>query len=155
MASLEAGEQAGGQTIGRLSAALLVRTTDGAWQDIDLRVDGAADPVQDLRRLMEQHYALQAIIRAEHQAKKGARAEARASISEALRRSHGWDRIWRRAARLAMTMGDRDGALDYLGVFLSINPVWARAEMSDEVYRPLREGALFRAWMGVRDGPGH
>src|SRR3954468_11056709 len=42
MASLEAGEKAGGQTIGRLSAALIVRTTQGVWQDIDLRVDGAA-----------------------------------------------------------------------------------------------------------------
>ena len=146
MAALEAGQAAGGQTIGKRSAALLVRTTQGEWQDIDLRVDGAAEPIEDLRHLMEQHYALQAIIRAEHQAKKGANADARASISEALRRSCGWDRIWRRAARLAMTMGDTNGALDYLGVFFSINPVWARIEIKDDVYAPLRDNALFKSW---------
>jgi uncharacterized Ntn-hydrolase superfamily protein len=146
MNSLEAGQEAGGQTIGKMSAALLVRTTEGAWQDIDLRVDGAATPIADLRRLMEQHYALQAIIRAEHQANKGAKADARASISEALRRSHQWDRIWRRAARLAMSMGDYDSALDYLGVFLSINPVWARTELQESIYQPLRQRAVFRSW---------
>jgi uncharacterized Ntn-hydrolase superfamily protein len=150
MASLEAGQAAGGQTIGRLSAALIVRTTEGTWQDIDLRVDGADDPIKDLRRLMEQHYALQAIIRAEHQARKGSRDGARVSISEALRRSHGWDRIWRRAARLAMTIGDNDSAIDYLGVFLSINPVWARTELQDPLYQPLHDNVLFKSWAGGR-----
>jgi uncharacterized Ntn-hydrolase superfamily protein len=146
MASLEAGQAAGGQTIGRLSAALLVRTTEGSWQDIDLRVDGAAEPIVDLRRLMEQHYALQAIIRAEHQATNGATRDARSSISEALRRSCGWDRIWRRAARLAMTLGDKESALDYLGVFLAINPAWARIELQDGIYAPLHDNTLFRSW---------
>ncbi|MFZ6769019.1 DUF1028 domain-containing protein [Undibacterium sp. Di26W] len=146
MASLEAGEKAGGQTTGKLSAALLVKTTEGAWQDIDLRVDGAPEPVKDLRRLLEQHYALQAIIRAEHQAKKGAIDDAHTSISEALHRCYGWDRIWRRAARLAMTMGDKDRALDYLSVFLSINPVWGRMELRDSIYQPLHTNALFRSW---------
>jgi uncharacterized Ntn-hydrolase superfamily protein len=150
MTSLEAGQDAGGQTIGRFSAALIVRTSAGAWQDVDLRVDGAAEPIKDLRRLVEQHYALDAIIRAEHQVRKGARADAHASIAEALRRSHGWDRIWRRAARLAITMGDGDRALDYLGVFLSINPVWARAELQDSIYQPLRDNALFKSWKGDR-----
>jgi uncharacterized Ntn-hydrolase superfamily protein len=134
---------------------LIVRTTQDVWQDIDLRVDGATDPIKDLRRLMEQHYALQSIIRAERQAKQGARADARASISEALRRSQGWDRIWRRAARLAMTTGDSDSARDYLGVFLSINPVWATAEMKDDLYRPLRDDALFKSWTIGRSLPAH
>lgn len=146
MTALEAGEAAGGQTIGRYSAALLVRTTEGSWQDVDLRVDGAADPVKDLRRLVEQHYALQAIIRAERQLRQGAVGAARTSISEALHRSHGWDRIWRRAARLAMAMGDKDSALDYLGTLLSINPVWGRLELKDEIYQPLQANPLFKAW---------
>jgi uncharacterized Ntn-hydrolase superfamily protein len=46
MASLEAGQPAGAQTIGKLSAALLVRTIEGSWQDIDLRVDGTAEPIE-------------------------------------------------------------------------------------------------------------
>jgi hypothetical protein len=63
--------------------------------------------------------------------RKRANAEARASISEALRRSYGWERIWRRAARLAMTMGDQNGALDDLGGLFSIHPVWTRLEVRD------------------------
>ena len=146
MAALEAGQAAGGQTIGMMSAALVLRTPEGAWQDIDLRVDGAAMPIDDLHRLLEQHYALQSIIRAEHRAQAGDKAGARMSIAEALHRSYGWDRIWRRAARLAMQMGDTDRALDYLGVFVSINPVWAKLELDDDIYRPLRGNSLFDAW---------
>lgn len=146
MAALEAGESAGGQRTGKLSAALLVRTVDGDWQDIDLRVDAAAEPVKDLRRLMERHYALQSMLRAERQLRKGLRAEARMSLSEALRRSQGWDRIWRRAARLAMAMDDQAATLDYLGVLLSLNPAWAHIEMQDSLYAPLRDNPLFMAW---------
>ncbi len=146
MASLEAGQDAGGQTIGKMSAALLVRTTSGNWQDVDLRVDGATEPIKSLRQLLEQHYALQAIIRAEQQARQGTMGPARAAIAEALHRSGGWDRIWRRAARLAMSMGDKDSALTYLGVFVSINPAWGRIELQDAIYDPLRGNALFESW---------
>lgn len=146
LAALEAGQQAGGQSIGQMSAALLVRTPDGAWQDVDLRVDGAAEPIKDLRRLLDQRFAHGAMLRAERAAKKGARTEADAAISQALRLAHGWDRIWRRAARLAMAMGERERALDCLGVFVSINPSWAREEMRDALYRPLRENASFESW---------
>jgi uncharacterized Ntn-hydrolase superfamily protein len=146
MAALEAGENAGGQSTGKLSAALLVRTVDGDWQDIDLRVDAAAEPVKDLRRLMERHYALQAMVRAERQLRQGRKTEARLSVSEALRRSQGWDRIWRRAARLAMAMDDHAAALDYLGVLLSLNPAWAHIEMQDNLYAPLRDNPLFKSW---------
>jgi len=146
MAALEAGQDAGGQTTGKLSAALIVRAPQGDWQDIDLRVDASAEPLRDLRQLLERRYALDAIIRAERQAKKGASTDARASLSEALRRSYGWDRIWRRGARLAMTLGDADRAMDCLGVFVSINPAWAETELRDDIYRPLRERPLFQTW---------
>ena len=146
IASLEAGQAAGGQTTGRRSAALLVRTREGDWQDVDLRVDAAAEPIADLRRLYDQHEALQAIIRAERFARRGKPAEARTAIADALGRAHGWDRIWRRAARLAMTMDERDRARDYLAVFRSINPVWARIEVDDPLYRPLHADPLFERW---------
>jgi uncharacterized Ntn-hydrolase superfamily protein len=147
MASLEAGQAAGGQSIGKMSAALLVRTTDGGWQDIDLRVDGAAEPIEDLRRLLDQHDAWQLIIRAEHEAHDGNNDAARASMAEALRLSHRWDRVWRRAARLAISMGDKQLALDDLGVFVSINPTWARSELKDDIYRPLHDSVQFQAWL--------
>lgn len=146
MASLEAGQQAGGQATGRFSAALLVRTPEGAWQDIDLRVDGSPDPIKDLHRLMDQYYAHQAIIKAERLAGRGRIAEAKLSLAEALHRSWNWDRIWRRAARLAMQLGDEEAALDYLGVFATANPAWAKEELKDPIYRPLRGNTLFETW---------
>jgi uncharacterized Ntn-hydrolase superfamily protein len=146
MSALEAGQRAGGQTIGKMSAALLIRTPEGAWQDIDLRVDGSNDPIGDLRRLLDQHFAWQAIIRAEHLTRQGKPDEARLAIADALHRSHQWDRIWLRAARLSMQMGDHDRALDCLGVFISINPAWAREELQDTIYKPLYGNPLFMSW---------
>lgn len=146
MASLEAGQAAGGQRSGQRSAALLVRTRAGAWQDVDLRVDAAAEPIADLRRLLDQRDALQAIIRAERLAGQARPGEARAAIAEALGRAHGWDRIWRRAGRLALSMGERERALDYLAVFHSANPVWARSELDDPLYQPLHGDPLFENW---------
>jgi uncharacterized Ntn-hydrolase superfamily protein len=146
MAALEAGQQAGGQTIGRMSAAILIRTSEGDWQDIDLRVDGAPEPIHDLRRLLEQHFALQAIIRAERFAKQERRDDARMAIADALHRSYQWDRIWLRAARLSMQMGDADRTLDCLGVLMTINPVWAQQELQDPLYEPLRTNSLFMSW---------
>ena len=146
MRALEAGESAGGQSTGRMSAALLVKTVEGGWQDVDLRVDGAAEPVRDLRRLTDQHHALQAIARAERDVRAGRKADARAAIKTALALSHRWDRIWRRAARLAMTMGDNDSALEYLGVLRTVNPPWALMEIEDQLYRPLHANPLFASW---------
>ena len=48
--ALEAGQDAGGDKRGRQSAALRVWTTE-TWPAIDLRVDDAADPLAELRRL--------------------------------------------------------------------------------------------------------
>lgn len=146
MTALEAGQDAGGQRIGKLSAALLVRTPDGDFQDFDLRVDAAAEPITELRHLLDRRYAHQAMLSAERYAAKGQAAEANAALAEALRRSWQWDRIWRRAARLAMTLGQPDRALDYLDVFASINPVWAKQEMQDALYQPLRTNPRFVAW---------
>ncbi|SDY85347.1 Uncharacterized conserved protein, Ntn-hydrolase superfamily [Lysobacter sp. yr284] len=157
MAALRAGQRAGGQRIGAMSAALRVATVAGGFQDIDLRVDGAADPVADLARLDDQFHAHQAMLGAERAARRGDAAAARAQRSEALRLSHQWDRIWRRAARLAMQLGEDERALEYLGVFASANPVWAREEVDDALYVPLRQRPQFvrlREGLGARGAGG-
>jgi uncharacterized Ntn-hydrolase superfamily protein len=53
VAALEAGQAAGGDRRGRISAALLV-AREGAWPWIDVRVDSHPDPVTDLRRIFEE-----------------------------------------------------------------------------------------------------
>ncbi|WP_425489772.1 DUF1028 domain-containing protein [Hymenobacter citatus] len=62
LAALDAAQAAGGDIRGRQSAALLVvrgTATEGPWADrlIDLRVDDAAEPLQELRRLLNLHRA--------------------------------------------------------------------------------------------------
>ena len=116
------------------------------FQDIDLRVDGAADPIADLQRLADQFQAHQVMLRAERAARRGDAAQARAATSEALRLSHQWDRIWRRAARLAIQAGDAERARDYLAVFVSANRIWAARELDDPLYAPLHGDAVFEQW---------
>jgi uncharacterized Ntn-hydrolase superfamily protein len=53
VSALEAGQAAGGDRRGRISASLLVAKS-GAWPWIDVRVDSHPDPVTDLRRIYEE-----------------------------------------------------------------------------------------------------
>jgi uncharacterized Ntn-hydrolase superfamily protein len=53
MSALEAGQAAGGDRRGRISAAMLVGK-EGAWPWIDVRVDSHPDPVAELRRVFEE-----------------------------------------------------------------------------------------------------
>ncbi|MFT7773419.1 DUF1028 domain-containing protein [Roseateles sp.] len=137
MAALEAGRDAGGQKIGTMSAALLVRTPQGNWNDVDLRVDAAPDPVPALRNLLNLRQAHSAVLFAERQQRNHKLPEARTAIAEAMRLGKDWDRIWRRIARLSMTMGDQELALRALASFARLNPAWASTEVRDDIYRPL------------------
>ncbi len=51
MAAMEAGEAAGGDRRGKQSAAMVMITTED-FPDLDLRVDDAAEPLVELRRLL-------------------------------------------------------------------------------------------------------
>ncbi|HTE72171.1 MAG TPA: DUF1028 domain-containing protein [Actinomycetes bacterium] len=59
LATLAAGDQAGGDRRGRQSAALVVVRPDGGYggddTEVDLRVDDHPSPVSELRRLLELH----------------------------------------------------------------------------------------------------
>jgi uncharacterized Ntn-hydrolase superfamily protein len=57
LAALEAGQRAGGDKRGRVSAALLV-VRDEEYPHIDLRVDEHVDPVAELRRVYDIYTAL-------------------------------------------------------------------------------------------------
>jgi len=52
MAAMEAGQKAGGDKRGKISAAILV-ATDSLHPYVNLRVDDSADPVGDLRKLYD------------------------------------------------------------------------------------------------------
>ncbi|NYF19287.1 putative Ntn-hydrolase superfamily protein [Xanthomonas sp. JAI131] len=144
LAALAAGQRAGGQTTGKMSAALLVRTQEGGFQDIDLRIDAAADPVPALRHLLDLHQANSAMVRAERAQRRGKREQARIALHEAIRLGADWDRVWRRAARLQMALGDSNGALQALAAFAHLNPTWAQLEMQDPLYTALPADQLPR-----------
>lgn len=137
LAALEAGQAAGGQSIGKLSAALVVRTRDGFPLDLDYRVDASTQPLPDLRALVERHHAWQAVIRADRAARKGDTAGARKALAEAAQLAYGWDRVWRRAARVALVLGDAAAVRDYLARMAAANPVWGRQEAADPAYSDL------------------
>jgi uncharacterized Ntn-hydrolase superfamily protein len=106
IAALAAGEAAGGQTTGRMSAAIVVRTRAGGFADLDLRVDAA----------------------------------------DQLRLGAGWDRIWRRAARLEIQIGDTSAALQALAGLMHVNPVWGKLELDDPIYRALWTQPIVQRW---------
>jgi uncharacterized Ntn-hydrolase superfamily protein len=124
MAALIAGQRAGGQSTGSLSAALLVRTPPGGFQDVDLRVDAASAPVEELARLADLRLAHEVMLRAERLTGGGKAAEAERDVTEALRLAPEWDRIWLRAARIERRLRNSRRACEYVDRFVALNSAW-------------------------------
>jgi len=57
------------------------------------------------------------MVRAERAQRQGKAKQARVALNVALRADADWDRIWRRAARLQMALGDSNGARQALAAF--------------------------------------
>lgn len=144
MAALEAGEAAGGQANGRLSAALLVRTTEGGWQDVDLRVDASATPLGDLRKLLGMRRANDALVRAERAWRHGDKVGAGQQLAQAAALAPAWDRVWRRISRLRLKMGESAQAKAAFAAFADLNPAWAGIEREDPFYGPIVESKTDR-----------
>lgn len=145
LAALEAGQAAGGQAIGVMSAAVLVRTPERGFQDVDLRIDASPDPIADLRALLNLRRAHEAMLVAERAVRVGGLSEARAAADSALRLGARWDRIRRRAARLFAGMGEGSAAIDQLAALAELNPQWAHLEVRDPLYDSIRSNVRFNA----------
>ncbi|HEV7610199.1 MAG TPA: DUF1028 domain-containing protein [Steroidobacteraceae bacterium] len=137
LAALEAGQAAGGQTIGAMSAVLLVRTPAGGFADTDLRVDAAPEPVKALRHLFDLRLAHAVMLDAERAAHEGRRRDAFDGLETAMRLGDSWDRIVRRGVRLSIELGERERALRLFARFAALNPRWASIERTDDFYAPL------------------
>ena len=110
--ALEAGKKAGGQTIGEMSAALIVRTDEGWPIDIDLRVDAHTTPVKELRRLLDLRNAHQLIIAAERNARRKNFDRSEKILVKAVKLGWTWDRILRRAARLSVALNQSEKSIE-------------------------------------------
>ena len=144
--ALEAGDAAGGQTTGRESAALLVKTAAGYPIDVDLRVDHSSDPVKDLRTAYNIQAARQQVIQAKVAAQQNNPERARALLIGAVARTNA-PRVCIQAARVALRIQDNELALQYLSMAFSQSVVWAREEIGSGRYAELGANPLFHRWV--------
>ncbi|HET6309474.1 MAG TPA: DUF1028 domain-containing protein [Candidatus Nitrosotalea sp.] len=129
MAALEAAEAEGGDIRGKQSAAMLVVSgtpTGRSWEDrtIDLRVEDAAEPLPELRRLLRIKRAVQTVAEADRLALTGDKPGAAKKRREGLALAPEMIelRFW-----TGLTMaeaGDVDGAITLLDEVVRKDPRW-------------------------------
>ncbi len=142
MAALEAGEAAGGDTRGMQAAGIYVvkpidgdRTTD-KW--VDIRVDDAADPYKELRRLLNISLAPRHAERAEALKGEGRTAEAIAALEQALDLyPHRDSYLFTLAEWYAEAGRDRD-ALNSLRAAIRIRDIWREEARTSDAFSDLR-----------------
>ncbi|MGH9230689.1 MAG: DUF1028 domain-containing protein, partial [Acidimicrobiales bacterium] len=129
LAALDAGEAAGGDARGRMSAALLVVEGNrpqqpGGGTVVDLRVDRSQDPLGELARLLDAADAFTDYDRATDQLFGGDPAAALGTIDRALEMLPGEEnlRLVRAAALLAS--GASDDGLAELRALVADRPTW-------------------------------
>ncbi len=129
MAALEAAEAEGGDIRGKQSAAMLVvsgKPTGRSWEDrvIDLRVEDAAEPLPELRRLLRIKRALQTVAEADRLAlagdKPGAADKRRQGLALAPEMIE--LRFW--TGITTAEAGDIDGAIPLLAEVVRKDPRW-------------------------------
>lgn len=129
MAALEAAEAEGGDIRGKQSAAMLVvsgNPTGRSWEDrtIDLRVDDAAEPLPELRRLLRIKRAVQTIAEADRLVAAGDMAGAANKRRQGLAIAPEMIelRFW---TGLTMAQaGDIDGGLELIDEVVRKDPRW-------------------------------
>ncbi len=119
MAALEAAEAEGGDIRGRQSAAMLVVAASGTgrpWEDriIDLRVEDAAEPLPELRRLLRIKRAYMAVGEADRLNASGDAAAADAKRKEAIALAPEIIQIRFFAGLTMAAAGDMDGGCKLL-----------------------------------------
>jgi uncharacterized Ntn-hydrolase superfamily protein len=129
MAALDAAEAEGGDIRGKQSAAMLVvsgKPTGRSWEDrtIDLRVEDAAEPLPELRRLLRIKRAVQTVAEADRLALAGDKPGAAKKRREGLELAPEMIelRFW-----TGLTMaeaGDIDGAITLIADVVHTDPRW-------------------------------
>lgn len=123
--ALIAGENAGGQISGKQSAALLVKGTDHEWYNqIDLRVDHAADPFAGLQKLLNYHYGRILINQATYAMGQGNQKRADTLLQRAVSQTVGWYGIYPRIAKAYLRMGKTQKAVDLIKAAVKAEPKW-------------------------------
>lgn len=123
--SLIAGQQAGGQIQGKQSAALMVKGIHNEWyNNIDLRVDHAAEPFQDLQKLLNYHYGRIRLNQAVYAFRNKNPERGRKLLNEAKIMTEGWNGIYSKMAMAYLLSGEEKEAIVYIKKGLAENPSW-------------------------------
>ena len=144
VASLEAGQAAGGDSRGQQSAAVIVERTgardqsrEGVDRVTDLRVDDHAEPITELRRLLGIHLRWQVLSRASAHHRPGGYEEGIRILAAGLER-HGEDgTILYDLACYEALAGRRDDAIAHLRRALELEPSYRELAAADSDFAGL------------------
>ena len=125
LASLAAGQDAGGQISGKQSAALVVKGANNEWYNqIDLRVDHSKSPIQELQTLMGYHYGRIRLNQALYAHREGNMARAKQKLAEAESLLDGWNGMYPRIVQANISLGNEKAAIEWIQKGLAENPKW-------------------------------
>jgi len=126
LASLSAGQVAGGQITGKQSAALVVKGANNEWYNqIDLRVDNSKNPIKELQTLMGYHYGRIRLNQSLFAQREGNMPRAKQKLTEAETLLQGWTGMYPRIARAHMVMDNEKAAIEWIKRGLAENPNWS------------------------------
>lgn len=155
VATLEAGQAAGGDKRGQQSAAVVVERIgardegrEGVDRVTDLRVDDHAEPIAELRRLLGIHLRWQVLSRASAHHGPGEYEDGVRILTEGLER-HGEDAtILYDLACYEALAGKRDDALAHLRRSIELEPSYRSMAAGDGDFAALADDEEFRTLAG-------
>lgn len=151
VSALEAGQEAGGDSRGQQSAAIVVERVGAAHESregidriCELRVEDHETPIAELRRLLGIHLVWDAVRRASRFHAPGRYAEGAAFLREQLA-SHGEDAVLLYdLACFESLAGDTEAAAGRIARSLELDPGLRAGAEADPDLEPVRAAGLFR-----------
>lgn len=123
--SLLAGQSAGGQINGKQSAALVVKGIGKEWYNqIDLRVDNAVSPFEELQKLLNYHYGRITLNQAVYALKAKNISRGKELLVQAEEKLNDWNGIYSKIAMAYVLLGDEKKAVFIIRKAMSENPAW-------------------------------
>jgi uncharacterized Ntn-hydrolase superfamily protein len=152
VAALEAAQAAGGDRRGQQSAALVVERPGGipeSREDVDriadLRVDDHAEPIRELRRLLELHTRMGLVLETTRLYERREWAAAIAATQASLERFPDDPLLLYNLACYESLDGRREAALAHLGQALAADPAMRETARADSDFGSLAGDPSFRA----------
>jgi uncharacterized Ntn-hydrolase superfamily protein len=152
VAALEAAQSAGGDRRGQQSAALVVErpggipaSREGIDRIVDLRVDDHAEPIRELRRLLDLHARMRLVLETSGLYERREWSAAIAATQASLERFPGDPLLLYNLACYESLDGRRDAALAHLEQALAADPTMRETARADSDFAAVAGEPEFRA----------